>query len=601
MSAPEFIIPEYEDAPLKSNSIVRWVYFFCYPFKWRLAGYLGVNTLRKLFFSLSPLFVAQAIDFVETGKAFEQPNVIWWGIGIYTGAAMVVFLLMLLLGNYRMLVDRVIRTMSLFAVRHLMKLSHNWHEASGSGGKFQQVVVARQNLLSIMQGVMWDLTSFAGSIAALVLSVTIMDVPKMFYLFYALFFAVFLYVSVVTIPRLYKYLDESRATFEKISSTVYEFVNSITTVKSFNLSKRIIAMGKAAEGEGYEKENKYIRYNFLRWVVINSTALIWVVLIVSLAYKYLLDGEISVAVFALMAFLTFQMWDQFERLMMYYTHFVEQSNGVMRLVNTLKEKSMIADKENASDLTVKKGAIEVSDLSFRYNDAVKVFEGMTLKIKGGQKIGIVGKSGAGKSTLVNLLLRFYDAPADAGSIKIDGQNIQDVTLFSLRDAISVIPQDTVMFNHSIMDNIRYGRLEASDKEVIAAAKKSYADDFIKSLPDGYETLVGERGLKLSGGQRQRIAIARAILKNSPILILDEATSALDSESETLIQKSLEDIMTGKTVVAIAHRLSTLSKMDRIIVMDEGRIIQDGTHKQLLKQDGTYKQLWETQSGGFIHE
>ena len=158
-----------------------------------------------------------------------------------------------------------------------------------------------------------------------------------------------------------------------------------------------------------------------------------------------------------------------------------------------------------------------------------------------------------------------------------------------------------MFNHSIMDNIRYGRLEASDKEVIAAAKKSYADDFIKSLPDGYETLVGERGLKLSGGQRQRIAIARAILKNSPILIMDEATSALDSESETLIQKSLEDIMTGKTVVAIAHRLSTLSKMDRIIVMDEGRIIQDGTHKQLLKQDGTYKQLWETQSGGFIHE
>jgi ABC-type multidrug transport system fused ATPase/permease subunit len=234
------------------------------------------------------------------------------------------------------------------------------------------------------------------------------------------------------------------------------------------------------------------------------------------------------------------------------------------------------------------------DFSYEGNDVFKEFN---LSILDGQKIGLVGQSGAGKSTLVSLLLRLYDI--QSGTIKIDGQNISEVTQESLRRNIAVIPQDTSLFHRSLMDNIRYGNLDASDDAVIEAAKKAHAHDFIMDLPDAYDTMVGERGVKLSGGQRQRIAIARAILKDAPILILDEATSALDSESERLIQDSLRTLMDGKTVIAIAHRLSTISHLDRLIVMDKGQIIEDGTHENLLNQNGQYAKLWSMQSGGFL--
>ena len=217
----------------------------------------------------------------------------------------------------------------------------------------------------------------------------------------------------------------------------------------------------------------------------------------------------------------------------------------------------------------------------------------------GQHIGLIGPSGAGKSTLINLLLRYFDP--QTGKILINRQNIADVTQNSLRANIAVIPQDTSLFHRTLMENIRYGRLDASDSEVMDAAQKAHAHEFISQLSDGYETLVGERGIKLSGGQRQRIAIARAILKNAPILILDEATSALDSESEKLIQESLSELMNGKTVIAIAHRLSTIAYLDRLIVMDQGKIIEDGSHNDLLKENGLYAKLWNMQSGGFLVE
>jgi ATP-binding cassette subfamily B protein len=211
----------------------------------------------------------------------------------------------------------------------------------------------------------------------------------------------------------------------------------------------------------------------------------------------------------------------------------------------------------------------------------------------------VGFSGSGKSTFVNLILRLFEA--QGGTIKIDGQNILDVTQDSLRENVSMIPQDPQLFHRSLMENIRYGRLEASDDEVIEAAKKAQAHEFILQTELQYESLVGERGVKLSGGQRQRIAIARAILKDSPILILDEATSSLDSVTEKKIQLGLENLMQGRTVVVVAHRLSTISHMDRILVFDQGRIIEDGSHQQLLLRDGHYAHLWNMQAGGFLPE
>lgn len=257
----------------------------------------------------------------------------------------------------------------------------------------------------------------------------------------------------------------------------------------------------------------------------------------------------------------------------------------------------ITDAEGAETLTVDSGRISFKDVSFNYHKTSTVFDQVSVEIPAGEKVGLVGFSGAGKSTFVNLLLRFYDV--DSGEISIDGKNIATVTQDSLRENLSMIPQDTSLFHRSLMDNIRYGKIDATDDEVYEAAQQAYCHEFIQELPEKYDSLVGERGIKLSGGQRQRIAIARAVLKDARILIFDEATSALDSVTEGYIQKGLESLMEGRTSIVIAHRLSTLSQMDRILVFDKGRIIEDGSHKELLEKNGHYANMWEMQAGGFI--
>lgn len=259
----------------------------------------------------------------------------------------------------------------------------------------------------------------------------------------------------------------------------------------------------------------------------------------------------------------------------------------------------VKDVPNASKLKVKKADIEFKDVAFSYEDAREkvVFNNLSLAIKNGESIGLVGKSGGGKSTLTQLLLRYMDI--DNGEILIDGQNIAKVTQDSLRNTISYVPQDPFLFHRSLRDNIAYGKPNASDEEIINAAKAAHAMEFIEQMPNGIDTIVGERGIKLSGGQRQRIAIARAILKDAPILMLDEATSALDSESEVYIQQALTKLMKGRTSIVIAHRLSTIAKLDRIIVLDKGAIVEQGSHAELLKNDKTYAKLWSHQSGGFI--
>jgi ATP-binding cassette subfamily B protein len=285
-------------------------------------------------------------------------------------------------------------------------------------------------------------------------------------------------------------------------------------------------------------------------------------------------------------------------LMTLYANMGEVEDGI----RTLTPAHTLRDRTGARDLDVTGGEIEFRDLGFAYGREAGGVEGISLTIAPGQKLGIVGASGVGKSTLVALLLRLYDT--EKGAILIDGTDISDVSQESLRRNIGMVTQETAMFNRSARDNILYGKPDATEAEVVAAARKAEAHEFILGLVDhkgrkGYDAHLGERGVKLSGGQRQRIALARAILKNAPILVLDEATSALDSEVEASIQTALERVMEGKTVLAIAHRLSTLTEMDRIVVMDEGRIVEDGNHEALLAKGGLYAQYWDRQSGGFI--
>jgi ATP-binding cassette, subfamily B, bacterial len=272
------------------------------------------------------------------------------------------------------------------------------------------------------------------------------------------------------------------------------------------------------------------------------------------------------------------------------------------MAELLEQPNEIIDSPDAKPLVVTHGEITCTHVSFRYADTGNddnVFTNLSLHIQAGEKIGLVGYSGGGKSTLTRLLLRFDDI--SAGSIRIDGHDIREVTQTSLRRQISYVPQEPLLFHRTIRENIAYGNPEVTQKQIEEAARLAYAHEFIAKLPQGYNTTVGERGIKLSGGQRQRVAIARAILMDAPILVLDEATSALDSESEKAIQKALQKLMRGRTTVVIAHRLSTIQKMDRILVLNNGGIIEDGTHNELLAAKGIYTKLWAHQSGGFIKE
>lgn len=279
----------------------------------------------------------------------------------------------------------------------------------------------------------------------------------------------------------------------------------------------------------------------------------------------------------------------------YYRAMANAEEGVA----ILAEAPEIRDVQDPQELLVQKGGVVFDTVSFSFNDAEPVFKNLSLTIHGGEKVALVGHSGAGKSTIVKLLLRLYDVAG--GRIMIDGTDIAAARQNDLRRVIALVPQDPVLFHRSLMENIRYGRLDASDEEVIEAAKRAHCHEFISRFANGYDTLVGERGVKLSGGERQRIAIARAMLKNAPILILDEATSSLDSESERYIQDALNVLMEGKTVLVIAHRLSTIMHMDRIIVLEGGEVVDQGTHAELIAREGVYQKLWSIQAGGFIGE
>lgn len=314
------------------------------------------------------------------------------------------------------------------------------------------------------------------------------------------------------------------------------------------------------------------------------------------------QGLMTIGAIAVAAGLVIRINNMAGWIMFVVTGLFENIGTVQEGIETISKPHKVVDESTAKPLVMRNGEIVFDNVSFRYGLERGIVEDLSLTIAAGEKVGVVGRSGAGKSTLVNLLLRFYDL--EQGRILIDGQDVSQVTQDSLRSHIGMVTQDTSLLHRSIRDNIVYGRPDAGEAAAIAAAKKAHAHEFILELEDqngrgGYDARVGERGVKLSGGQRQRIAIARVLLKDAPILILDEATSALDSEVEAAIQEQLYNLMQGKTVIAIAHRLSTIAAMDRLIIMDQGRIVEQGTHEELVRAGGLYAQLWARQSGGFL--
>ena len=385
-----------------------------------------------------------------------------------------------------------------------------------------------------------------------------------------------------------------------------QVVDTITNIKTVKLFAHADHEDRAALGAMRAFRQRALEFGFLaagfRFALMSLAGVLPVLLIggTILLWQRGIATEGDIVASGAVAIRIAQMtgWVSFT-LMAVYSNVGEIEDGM----KTLTPRNRVDDLANAPALEVPSGKIEMRNLSFAYGRQSGGIEGINLTINPGEKLGIIGASGAGKSTLVALLMRLYEG--EDGEILIDGVDIRGVTQESLRRNIGMVTQETAMFNRSARDNILYGRPDATKDDVIAAAKRAEADGFIQDLEDhkgrkGYDAHLGERGVKLSGGQRQRIALARAILKDAPILVLDEATSALDSEVEASIQSALTHVMEGKTVLAIAHRLSTLTEMDRIIVMDAGRIVESGTHAALLAQDGVYARYWHRQSGGFLN-
>ncbi|MEO8041814.1 MAG: ABC transporter ATP-binding protein [Acidobacteriota bacterium] len=408
---------------------------------------------------------------------------------------------------------------------------------------------------------------------------------------------VYIPANVFFVSRLHKLSFAYAESSSLLKGKMVDSTSNVDTVQytgSVEYEKRHIG-----EHIGKQRWTHLREWWWSEWVLVSNGVLLAIFIFSMFAFGMWLisAGEISVGALVMVIMIVVNLEQRMFFLGQNLTQAVSFYGQVNEGLKELLEPHEIVDKPDAKPLVVRDAAIEFKSLDFAYRGK-RVFGGnFDLRIRGGEKVGLVGHSGAGKSTLVSLLLRRFDL--NSGRIEIDGQSIEDMTLDSLRKTVAFVPQSTSLFHRSIIENIRYGRLDASDEEVVIAARLAQADSFIQELPEGYNTKVGERGVMLSGGQRQRISVARAVLRGAPILLLDEATSALDSLSESSIQDALVGLMKDKTVIAIAHRLSTLRAMDRLVIIEDGEIVEDGSHEELIAQRGVYASLWNSQVSGFI--
>lgn len=593
-------LPDYKTDPPYGGSMAQWCWFFMEPHKWHTLMHWLISLMRRSYYRGLPLFFGLLVSFVEMESAQREEWLIPSAITTFALATIFTSAMLSTIIWGGGLWDRISKEVSLFGFRHYLGLSEGWHENQASGEKLQRLMKARESTFMILNEFYWEFIQLPAIFLAVSVSIYVMDAPWYYLFLFTGMIGSYIFFSFITGSWLFRRHKAFYESLETVIGSVYEFVISTATVRFFNLKPSALEKGMQLEALNHKDKVNVFKTTFKRWFLVDNQALFWMVLIISLSSYEATQGKLSIGAFTTIIMFSLTLWGEIEKFAVSYAKMIEHWEGLGRLVEVLNIKPDITDSANAIQIADDHPDIRFDDVSFEYTKAKSVIKDFSLHIKAGEKIGLIGPSGAGKSTIVKLLLRFYDC--DKGSVSVASHDVKQIKTHSLQENIAVIPQDVVLFNHPLIENIRYGRLDASDEEVMEAAKKAHAHEFIELLPDGYQTLVGERGVKLSGGQRQRIAIARAILKDAPILLLDEATSALDSESEKHIQESLHDLMEGKTVIAIAHRLSTISHLDRLVVMDEGKILEEGSHEELLKnKDGLYAKLWSMQSGGFLGE
>ncbi|MBE0379122.1 ABC transporter ATP-binding protein [Pseudoalteromonas prydzensis] len=504
-----------------------------------------------------------------------------------------------LLGNYPM-------SIRWLAHRYLLRQSVSFYQNEFAGRiatKVMQTSLAvRETVMKLLDVLMYIVVYFGAMVFLVAEADWRLMIPLLVWL------ALYILIQMYYVPKLKKVASSQADARSEMTGRIVDSYTNISTIKLFSYTQREEQYAKDSMDVFLQPVYKQMRLVTSLNFAIQTLNYFLVFSVAALSLYLWTLSAISAGAIAIAVSLALRLNGMAQWIMWEISGLFENIGTVADGMKTLSNPIEVDDQPNADTLQVSAGAIEFKQVHFNYGKAANetqrgaVINSLNLNIKAGEKIGLVGRSGAGKSTLVNLLLRFYDV--DSGSINIDGQDISKVSQESLRKYIAMVTQDTSLLHRSVKENILYGRPDASDEEMLCAARQAKALEFIADLEDskgnkGFAAQVGERGVKLSGGQRQRIAIARVLLKNAPILILDEATSALDSEVEAAIQASLDDLMTGKTVIAIAHRLSTIAQMDRLIVLDDGGIVEQGSHDELLAKNGIYAALWAHQTGGFI--
>jgi len=594
----------YEDEMDPPSGFTQYLVYHTKPFR-KLFLITGIATILAAVFEI---FLLAAIGWVVDLMAAQTPatlweNYTWHFIGLL--AFVLVLKPTLYLLDFMLISNTLIPNVAtLFRWRghkHVMRQSIGWFEADFAGRVANRVMQtprsAGEVVFHVFDALAYALAYVVGALFLLMNANTLLLFPLLIWVIAYVFLLRYVVRRVEPASK-----DSSNARSE-LNGRVVDAYTNIHSVKMFAHTQSELAYVKEAIEDTRKTVFREMRiYTRMDFILSSMNAMLIAGTVGTALYLWTYDqvssGEVAAASALVIRFNGMSGW-----IMWAFTTFFRELGVVGEGLETLAAPVKLLDAPNAKPLQITNATVEFNNVTHHYGRETGGLDNLTLHVEAGQKVGLVGRSGAGKSTLFKLLLRFYDA--ESGQILIDGQNISQVTQDSLRHEIGMVQQESSLLHRSIRENILYGREGANNPDMIAAAKQAEAHDFIQTLQDqsgniGYESTVGERGVKLSGGQRQRIALARVILKDGPILLLDEATSALDSEVEATILDTLYQLMEGKTVIAIAHRLSTIAQMDRIVVMDEGRIIEDGTHDTLLQKGDLYAQLWARQSGGFLN-
>ncbi|MBG9454261.1 multidrug ABC transporter ATP-binding protein [Lysinibacillus sphaericus] len=577
------------------GSIKRYMRFVK-PYTWEIILTILIGIVKFAIPLFIPLLIKIVLDDIIAADHLtdaEKTKELFYWLG---GTIIVFFIIRPPIEYYRQYFAQNVSNKVLFDIRkqiyaHLQRLSLRYYANTRAGDVISRVINdVEQTKNFIMTGLMnvWlDLATIVIAIGIMfAMDVKLTLVALIAFPFYA-FSVKFFFGKLRSLTR-----KRSQA-LAGVQSYLHERVAGMSIIKSFTLEKHEQKLFDEANGEFLEKALDHTRWNAKSFAVVNTITDVAPLLVIAYAGYQVINGPLSIG--TMVAFIAYieRLYGPLRRLVSSSTMLTQSIASMDRMFELIDEPYEIKNKANALELPRVKGEVRFDNVNFQYEEeGSQILNNINFTINPGETVAFVGMSGGGKSTIISLIPRFYDTTS--GTVCIDDYDVRDVSLHSLRSQIGIVLQDNILFSDSVKENILMGKPDASDEEVIAAAKAANAHDFIMSLPDGYDTKVGERGVKLSGGQKQRVAIARVFLKNPPILILDEATSALDLESEALIQESLDVLAHERTTIIIAHRLSTITHADKIFVIDHGQLIESGTHEQLMQKEGTYFSLFQVQ-------